>query len=306
MKNNPILQLQNIHKSIGKNQILSDVELEVNHGEIMGLLGPNGSGKTTMIRIIVGLMKADKGQVIIHGHDLYKEFTQSIKHIGAIVENPEFYEHLSGLQNLQQYAAMDPTISKNRLKEVVGIVNLGKAINDRVSTYSLGMRQRLGIAQAILHQPKLLILDEPTNGLDPLGMREFREYIRALSKTENVSIIIASHLLREIEDLCDRVAIIQSGRILKVRELIDVNPQSSSMFRFEVDAADRTKDILRDMNVEAEVAGLSVDAIVCKHDVPNVVETLVHEGIRIYSVTAKNQTLEEAFFEATEEPSNDV
>ncbi|WP_221564901.1 ABC transporter ATP-binding protein [Alkalihalobacillus sp. TS-13] len=306
MKNKPILKLQNIHKSIGKNQILSDVELEVNHGEIMGLLGPNGSGKTTMIRIIVGLMKADKGQIVIHGHDLYKEFTQAIKHIGAIVENPEFYEHLSGLQNLQQYAAMDPTISENRINEVVGIVNLGKAIHDQVSTYSLGMRQRLGIAQAILHQPKLLILDEPTNGLDPLGMREFREYIRALRKTKNVSIIIASHLLREIEDLCDRVAIIQSGRILKVRHLIGEDEQSTSMFRFEVDAADRTKDILSELNFEAEVVGIGVDVMVSKYDVPNVVENLVHEGIMIYSITAKHQTLEEAFFEATEEPSNDV
>ncbi|WP_261134039.1 ABC transporter ATP-binding protein [Bacillus sp. Marseille-Q3570] len=306
MKNKPILKLQNIHKSIGKNQILSDVELEVNHGEIMGLLGPNGSGKTTMIRIIVGLMKADKGQILIHGHDLNKEFTQAIKHIGAIVENPEFYEHLSGLQNLQQYAAMDPTITENRLKEVVGIVNLGKAIYDKVSTYSLGMRQRLGIAQAILHQPKLLILDEPTNGLDPLGMREFREYIRALSKTENVSIIIASHLLREIEDLCDRVAIIQSGRILKVRHLNDKEQQSTSMIRFKVDAAERTKHILRNMNVEAEADGLGIDVMVSKQDIPHVVENLVNEGIKIYSITAKHQTLEEAFFEATEEPSNDV
>ncbi|WP_408006288.1 ABC transporter ATP-binding protein [Pseudalkalibacillus sp. A8] len=301
MNNKPILKLQNIFKSIGKKQILTDINLQVEHGEIMGLLGPNGSGKTTLIRLIVGLMKTDKGRIVINGHDLHKEFTNAITNIGAIVENPEFYEHLSGLLNLQQYSAMNPDISENRLHEVIGIVNLGEAIYDRVESYSLGMRQRLGIAQAILHRPKLLILDEPTNGLDPLGMREFREYISALRKSENVSIIIASHLLREIEDLCDRVAIIKSGEIRDVRSLSQNDQRTIRVFRMEVEEISETAQILAGMGIEAKPSASGLDILVDKHQIPKLVRHLANEGISIYSISPKNQSLEEAFFEATEE-----
>lgn len=208
----PILHIEGLDKKIGSKQILKQISMDVRQGEIIGLLGPNGSGKTTLIRIIVGLLKQNSGSVAINGFKHDTEFEQAMEAVGAIVENPEFYPYLSGWENLKHFANMHKKITDERLDEVVERVGLTSAIDDKVKTYSLGMRQRLGIAQAILHRPKLLILDEPTNGLDPAGMKDFRDHIKELAEEEGTAVLFATHLLREVEDLCDRVIIIQKAR----------------------------------------------------------------------------------------------
>src|SRR5690606_36103405 len=188
-------------------------------GEVFGLLGPNGAGKTTSIRMMVGLMKLSEGQIRICGKNVQTHFEEAMLNVGAIVENPEMYKYMSGYDNLIHYARMMSNITKQRINEVIGLVGLEARIHDKVKTYSLGMRQRLGVAQALLHKPKLLILDEPTNGLDPAGIRELRDYLRQLAKDEQIAVIVSSHLLSEMELMCDRVAIIQNGKLLDMKQL---------------------------------------------------------------------------------------
>ncbi|WLD91608.1 ABC transporter ATP-binding protein [Alkalihalobacillus sp. AL-G] len=295
MHQNPLLKLLNVSKKIGKHQILSNIDLEIGEGEIVGLLGPNGSGKTTLIRTIVGLVKANTGKIIIGDRDLYKHFNEAIRHVGAIVENPEFYGYLTGYQNLKQYAAMYKEITDERIDEVIALVNLEHAIHDKVRTYSLGMRQRLGIAQAILHRPKLLILDEPTNGLDPMGIREFRTYVKALCEKENVSIIIASHLLREIEDVCHRVAIIHSGEIIQVTELHN-QLDTAHKVRFEIPERKKALMLIEGQGISGELLPDGVALSLKKEQIPEVICLLVRNEIPIFAVNSLHPSLEEAFF----------
>src|SRR6478736_2778299 len=219
MMTETVLQVDHVSKVIGKKTILHDVSLSVERGEIFGLLGPNGSGKTTLIRTVVGLIKETEGTITVNGFPLKEQFTSAMKSIGAIIENPEFYDYLTGYQNLKHFANMHEGITSERLDEVIALVKLENSIHAKVKTYSLGMRQRLGVAQAILHKPKLLVLDEPTNGLDPQGIRELRDYLRQLTREEGITVFVSSHLLSEMELMCDTVAIIQNGKLIDVRNL---------------------------------------------------------------------------------------
>lgn len=187
----------------------------------MVFLVRNGAGKTTTIRMMIGLMKISNGDVQILGKSIKDNYKEAISEVGAIVENPEMYPFMTGMQNLTHFARMIPSVSKERVKEVITLVGLEKEINEKVARYSLGMRQRLGIAQALLHNPSVLILDEPTNGLDPAGIREIRQYIRKLAEKHNVTIIISSHLLSEIELMCDRIGIIKNGELDAIQTVND-------------------------------------------------------------------------------------
>ncbi len=186
----PILHIEGLDKTIGKKHILKNISMDVRQGEIIGLLGPNGSGKTTLIRIIVGLLKKNSGTITINGFQHDADFEKALESVGAIVENPEFYPYLTGWENLKHFANMHKNIKEDRFQEVIERVGLTNAVHDKVKTYSLGMRQRLGIAQAILHRPNLLILDEPTNGLDPGGMKDFRDHLKELAELEGTSILL--------------------------------------------------------------------------------------------------------------------
>jgi ABC-2 type transport system ATP-binding protein len=210
------LSVHNLKKVIGKKEIIKGISFDLKEGEVFGFLGPNGAGKTTTIRMLVGLIKPTSGRIQIGGYNITENFEEAMKHLGCIVENPELYPYLSGYDNLLHFANMLDGIGKERIKEVTELVGLRDRIHDRVKTYSLGMRQRLGIAQALLGRPKVLILDEPTNGLDPAGIREMREFIRFLAEEEGLSVLVSSHLLSEIQLLCDRVAIISRGTVIKI------------------------------------------------------------------------------------------
>ncbi|MGX9158697.1 ABC transporter ATP-binding protein [Priestia megaterium] len=294
-----VLQVDHVSKVIGKKTILHDVSLSVERGEIFGLLGPNGSGKTTLIRTVVGLIKETKGTITVNGFPLKEQFTSAMKSIGAIIENPEFYDYLTGYQNLKHFANMHEGITAERLDEVIALVKLENSIHAKVKTYSLGMRQRLGVAQAILHRPALLLLDEPTNGLDPAGMREFRTYLQTLCREEGISILIASHLLKEVEALCDRVGIIQDGELKAIQDL-SPNRQDQGMYvEFEVSDVQQAADLLS-QEFQVTIKSDSIDVVIMKEQIPAVNRKLVDSDILVYRITPVYETLEDSFMSVTE------
>lgn len=298
------LEVRSLTKKIKNKVIVDHVSFEVEKGEIFGLLGPNGAGKTTIIRMIVSLIGRTEGSVHVNGHNLDGEFKESMSEIGAIVENPEFYKYLSGYKNLLHYANMArQKITKERIEEVVRLVGLEKAVHQKVRTYSLGMRQRLGVAQALLHNPSILILDEPTNGLDPQGIREFRDYLRSLTK-EGISVIVSSHLLSEMQLMCDRFAIIEHGKLIHVSSIDTLKEadRAAQNVVFEVSDADKAIHLLmeHELGAGAVKSGngqftISVD----KETIAAVNQLLVTNQIKVYGIQLVTATLEDRFLELT-------
>ena len=292
-----ILECKNLCKTFGKKQILHNVSFEIKKGDILGFIGPNGAGKTTTIKLILGLQSITSGKVLINGYDVEKEFTKAIEKVGAIVENPDMYMYMSGYDNLKLVANMYKGITIKRIDEVVKLVKLENRINDKVSKYSLGMRQRLGIAQAILHNPNLLILDEPTNGLDPEGIKEMRELLVDLAKKEEMAILISSHNLAELDNFCNKICIIKNGEIIETNEITAIKKDiEHQQFIVEID---NTKDI-KNLYSEATIINDKIFKIsMKKENVPNLVVNLVNNNIKIYEIKEDEKSLEDAFFERT-------
>ena len=293
----PVARLQGVTKKIGSKTLVSNLTLDIPPGQIFGFLGPNGAGKTTTIRMMVGLISISSGDVLISGHSIKNNYKEAIASVGAIVENPEMYKFLSGYQNLKQFARMVPGVSKQRIDEVVELVGLGQRIHDKVKTYSLGMRQRLGVAQALLNRPKLLVLDEPTNGLDPQGIRELRDYLRLLCREEGTTVFVSSHLLSEMELMCDSVAIIQNGQLLEVKQLKEVGNVTMPIGEtlFEVDDAEAALALIGQGTLKS--GGLVVEA--AREDIAEFNARLVAGGIKVYSIKSLARTLEDQFLEVT-------
>lgn len=296
MTTQPIVQLQNISKTIRGKQLIQQLNIDLYPGQITGFLGPNGAGKTTTIRMMTGLMHPTEGNVIIDGLSLKDNYEEAISKVGVIVENPEMYKFMTGYKNLLHFARMHKNVTKERIEEVVKQVGLEKRIHEKVSTYSLGMRQRLGLAQALLHRPKFLILDEPTNGLDPAGIREFRMYLRKIAAEDGVSVFVSSHLLSEIELMCDRVAVIQNGKLIDIR---DINVETSSFYYIEATPNDQAAALLQklDYNFVTENNGYVVE--IKKEDIPKLIMQFVNEGIQLFAVQPHQKTLEDQFLEMT-------
>ncbi|APT18537.1 Lantibiotic transport ATP-binding protein srtF [Amylolactobacillus amylotrophicus DSM 20534] len=207
------VEVKHLDKVIKHRQILSDVSFTLKPGRILGLLGPNGAGKTTTMRIMVQLMKATSGEISIVGHDVQKDFVGAMTEVGTLIESPDFYNYMSGFKNLRLLADVSrKSISNDEITAVLERVGLLSVARDKVGSYSLGMRQRLGLAQAILHKPSVLILDEPMNGLDPQGAREIRDLLREF-KNEDFSVIISSHLLSDIQQLADDIVLMKGGKV---------------------------------------------------------------------------------------------
>lgn len=292
----PIVELQQLTKIIGKKKIIDDLNLSLYPGQITGFLGPNGAGKTTTIRMLVGLMKRSGGEIQIEGKPLSEDFEEGLSKVGVIVENPEMYKFLSGYKNLLHFARMQKNVSKERINEVVRQVGLEQRIHEKVSTYSLGMRQRLGLAQALLHRPKFLILDEPTNGLDPAGIREFRQYLRAIAETEGVSVFVSSHMLSEIELMCDRIAVIQNGRLVDIR---DMRQSVQSHYYLEVSPVETAIQLLTSQGFETETKNTGIVLPAEKEQIPEIVRLLTANEIQLYAVQPHRKTLEDEFLEMT-------
>lgn len=292
-----ILKCENLHKKIGKKEILKGVSLQLYQGDILGFIGPNGAGKTTTIKLILGLQGITNGSVTINGFDIEKKFTKAIAQVGAIIENPDLYLYLTGFENLKLVANLYPNVDKKRIEEVVKLVGLENRIHDKVSKYSLGMRQRLGIAQAILHQPNLLILDEPTNGLDPEGIKEMRELLKMLAKKEKMAIFISSHNLAEIETLCNKICIIKNGKIVETSNLEDVKKNEHGVYIFEVDS---TKELEKIVKQEHHILNAHEFTLTAeKEEVPEIVKSLVEKDVKVYKVQEETMSLEEVFLKKT-------
>ncbi|MPQ43610.1 ABC transporter ATP-binding protein [Clostridium tarantellae] len=299
-----ILELKNVSKIIGNKTLVEDLTFQVNKGEIFGFLGPNGAGKTTTIKMITGLYSISKGEIYIDGNNVKKNFEKALQGIGAIIENPEMYGYLSGMDNLKIYARMHGNISKQRIDEIVNLVKLEKRIYDKVKKYSLGMRQRLGVAQALLHKPKLLILDEPTNGLDPMGIKELRQTLRELAEKEELSVLVSSHLLSEMELMCDRFGIIDSGKIIGIKTIKDIKKnESDEKKEYLLDVCNKKKAIqLVKENYEKIIIKDSFEGIkieCSKEIISKINSLLVKNNIDVFEISILSKTLEEEFLEIT-------
>ncbi|WCK55886.1 ABC transporter ATP-binding protein [Aneurinibacillus sp. Ricciae_BoGa-3] len=297
------LEVKDLVKDIRKKRIIHGVSFSIQQGEIFGFLGPNGSGKTTTIRMLVGLIRPTSGSVIICGHNLATSHNQALRCIGSIVENPELYSYMSGMENLEHFARMIPGVTRKKIDEVVERVDLSDRIHDKVKDYSLGMRQRLGIAQALLGDPRLLILDEPTNGLDPQGIKEMRAFIHDLA-AEGMSVFISSHLLSEIQQMCNRVAIINNGRVIKVGHVDKLLDETADKTYWNVQPIDVARVIIGaspgvtvlPSDPDAEHMIVTNNAA---HLVPGLIHKLVAEGVSVFSIERRKPTLEDLFLHIT-------
>lgn len=296
-----LVEIQNVTKIIKGRTIIDSLSFNVNKGEVFGFLGPNGAGKTTTIRMIVGLIGMTSGDIKILGHSIQSDFEKAIKHVGGIVENPEMYKFMSGYQNLVHFARMSQGVTKEKIADTVEFVGLTDRIHDKVKTYSLGMRQRLGLAQCLLHDPKILILDEPTNGLDPAGIREIRDHVRKLARERGMAVIVSSHLLSEMEMMCDRIGIIQQGKLIDVQLMTDFVQGNEKIYEIEVEEKEHAGRIVKEMYPDSKVQ-LTENGVALplkKEKVPEVIKRLVNTDIQIYGVKEVTKTLEDRFLEVT-------
>lgn len=297
------LKIDNLSKWFGKRKIIDSIFLEVYAGEVFGFLGPNGAGKTTTIKMIMGFLGVDEGDIFINGIDVKKHYEKAMSNIGGIVENPEMYKSLSGLDNLIMYARLQNGVTKERIDEVIKIVGMQNRIKEKVKKYSLGMKQRVGLAQAILHRPKLLILDEPTNGLDPAGIRELRDILKNLAHNENVAVFVSSHMLSEMELMCDRVGIINNGKLVGVKTISELlsSVSGKTSYRILTKQADKASEILSPnyKNTIKNVTDSYIELEIEEEMVPEITTLLATNGIGIFGVNKVETSLEDAFINIT-------
>lgn len=271
-----IIEVNNLTKVIGKKKLLDDISFELEEGEILGVVGKNGSGKTTLLKSLVGLIYPTEGEIIINGFDLKKDYKNAINSVGCMIEVPIMYDYLSGKDNLNIYRMMFKGIKKERVDEIIKLISLEGSEYKKLKIYSLGMKERLGIGVSIINNPKLLILDEPTNGLDPIGIKDLREFIKSL---KGVSVIITSHMLNEIENICDKVMFIDKGRIRGIKDV----KHDKKIYKFDVDNEDITRKILYPYKTKND---LEIEAT--KDEYLRISEDLIKNNVKIFSVSEKS------------------
>ncbi len=296
---NTVLELKNVSKTFGKRKVIDNLSLEVKEGEIFGFLGPNGSGKTTTIKMILKLIDNDEGTIKVNGYDTEKQFEKAMECIGAIVENPDMYKYMSGIDNLKLHARIR-NVSKQRIDEVLKLVELDNRSKEKVGKYSLGMKQRLGLAITLLHKPKVLILDEPTNGLDPAGIKKLRDILKEISHKDGVAVFVSSHILSEMQLMCDRVAVIDNGKIVKIEEISSEEEEKTEVLDIKVKNIEKAQKILKEkFNLESKLEQNNIEITVETEKVPEIIKELALADVEIKAVIPKEHTLEEIFFDAT-------
>ena len=296
----PVLEVLGLKKRIGLKTIVEDISFDMHEGEIIGLLGPNGSGKTTIMRMLVGLTKTTKGEVYCFEKPLGLGKVKMLKEVGAMIETPEFYNYMSGWSNLKQMARVcGKKVSRARMKELVEFVGLSKVIRKKVKTYSLGMRQRLGLAQALLNDPKILILDEPVNGLDPQGVQDFRNKLKEIAAT-GVSILISSHLLDEIEKVSDRVIVIEKGRIIADDKLDNLVADETIKTLISTYDVEKAEVLIRELGIRYVLTeeGFIFENI-SREDKARVITYLVTNNVELDSIRELTTSLEDRFLQIT-------
>lgn len=297
-----LLKIEGLTKIIKKRKILDNISLSVNSGEIVGFLGPNGAGKTTTIKMIMGLFSITSGKITVCGHDVETDFENAMQNVGGIVENPDLYKRMTGRQNLAYFASMYDGDQVRNIDEVVELVKMKARIDDKVKTYSLGMRQRVGLAQALLHRPKLLVLDEPTNGLDPIGIKELRDLLKYLSKNAGVGVFISSHLLSEMELMCDRIYIIDEGVAIGEKTIEQVKESGEEevySYTFVTNDNARVLAYFKELDTNCEMQNGGVVVVMKRSEIPAILSKIVAMGIEVYAVNQAQRTLEQDFISMT-------
>ena len=290
------LEVRNLNKFFGKKQVLHDVSFDIEEGEILGFIGPNGAGKTTTIKLILGLQSISSGEVFIDGYDIKKDFSKAIASVGAIVESPDLYMYLTGRQNLELVSNYYNNVTREDIERVIKLVGLENRIDDKVSKYSLGMRQRLGIAASLLHKPKLLILDEPTNGLDPEGIKDMRDLLKNLAKRK-IAILISSHNLSELESFITTACVIQNGKVISTSSVKKLKQKSTTTYKIDLNTTKGIDKVLKD-NYEI-IDEDSIELYVEKEEVTKYIKKLIDNKYEIYQVVKEELSLEEAFIQMT-------
>ncbi len=299
-----VLEIKGLEKSYGERRVLNNLNFEVYAGEIFGFIGPNGAGKSTLIRIISGLTQPSYGEVYICGLSVQKQFEKAISNIGVVMENCQLYSYMTGRQNLQYFASLLKSVTKDDIERVIKISGLDNRIDDKVRNYSFGMKQRLGLAQALLNNPKLLILDEPTNGLDVNGVIELRRTLKILAAKNNMGIFISSHILSEVEQLCDTVAIFDRGSILEMRTMDDFqnDGKAQKRFRIRVDYPNYAgKVIALKHGLDVELAGNSVIIPYLPELYDKIIDDLRRRNLTIYGTTVVSKSLEDIYLDILKE-----
>ena len=298
MLSEKILEIQNLHKSFGSFKAVDDISLHVNKGDIYGFLGPNGAGKSTTLRMVLGLIKPEKGSILIKKKNIAGTNRNFLNDIGALIEKPDFYKNLTGLENLKILFKMSKLKNENRIFEVLNEVNLWDKRNQKVSGYSQGMKQRLGIAQTLLHQPSLIILDEPSNGLDPQGQADMRDLILRINKEMQITIIISSHILSEIEKISNRMVVINKG--VKILEGNVKNLMEKELLKvsFKTNSLKQLSQLFSQEGISYEVRSNNIIALINEEKISNVIEKIVSKKIT-FSEVKQMRTLEELFLGLT-------
>ena len=303
-----ILKTIGLSKRYGERWAVKELDLEVSRGDVFGFLGPNGAGKTTTIRMMLGLIRATAGKVYIGGVDLHDASIEARGMVGAMVEAPAFYGYLTGRQNLELLGPISGGAGGARMDEALGLVGLTARADDKVKGYSQGMRQRLGIAQALMSGPELVILDEPTNGLDPAGMREMRALITRLAGERGMTIFISSHLLYEVEMVCNKVAVINNGSLVAQGPVTELLGKESFRLEIKVDDAARAAAVAASLKYVSGVVQdgkTSLSMSVHMDMVPEVNRALVSAGLRVSALLPHSASLEEFFLEITDGAGGD-
>jgi len=297
-----ILQTEALTKRYGRRTAVDGLSLSVARGDIFGFLGQNGAGKSTAIRMVLGLVRPTRGRVLLFGHDMARHPLRALGRVGAIVEAPAFYENFSGWDNLHLLASMSGGASRKQIEKALALVDLVDRARDPVRSYSHGMRQRLGIAQALLPKPEFIILDEPTDGLDPQGIREVRLLLPRLRDEFNLTILLSSHLLNEVERICNVVAIIDKGKLLYQGPIGNLIPKEKLM-RITVEPLEEAYNLLsRDPLLSVSRNGSpSLYVRTLDEHIPRINALLVANEIRVMELTPQNATLEDVFLELTQD-----
>ena len=297
------LSIKNITKIYGKKTAADHVSFDIHRGEIFGFLGPNGAGKTTVIKSILGFIFPDEGEVVINGYNTKTHYEKAMASVGGIVENPEMYTNLSARQNIEMYARLHGSIPKSRIDEVISDVGLSARSKEAIKKYSLGMKQRIGLAQAMVHKPNLLILDEPTNGLDPTGIHQLRDILKKYAHEDGAAVMVSSHILSEMQLLCDRVGIINNGKLISVCSMEELSRQMNPTTQYSIKVSDAAKaaELLSDNEAvsKAETNEDMITAEISEENIASIVRLLVTSGVDISEVRKIESSLEDIFLQVT-------
>ena len=280
------IKVRNVNKTINGREILHNISFDIYEGEVVGLVGPNGAGKSTLLKVMTGLYNYEEGDIYYFDYNLKKDFEKAMSIVGTLIEDPSLYKNLSGRSNLKLFKSMFKGIDESTINEIVKIVEMEKYLGKKFKTYSLGMKERLAIATSLINKPKILILDEPTNGLDPVGVKNIMSILKGMKDT---TIIISSHMLKEIDGICNKIIFINKGRIVGIKNKDTLSNKKN--IKFEVDDYSKAKVLLKNYLVNDELEVYESDDMIGKLN-----KALMLNDVNVYRIYEDNDSLENDFF----------